>query len=140
MRYTNQIPPFRPGPLPDNMLLDLPVNMRIVSLREPPAPRTCDQLGVCPHPAECTGRSCYRDIVTPSEAGNDWPDIAPSKITEPDERAQPRETPPVIDEPFSEFTFWLLCFMGYAAIFAILGYLWGRHGDKIKAALASLWA
>ena len=123
MRHPNHMPP------------NLPNGLQIVSLREP---RTCDELGVCQHFAQCSGNPCPVRAVTPPEAGNYWPDIAPAKITEPDERAQPRETPPVIGEPFSEFTFWLLCFMGYAATFTVLGYLWGKHGDKVKALLSSL--
>ena len=126
MRHPNQLPP------------NLPNSLQIVSLREPSAPRTCDELGVCQHSMQCTGL-CARHTAAPSEAGNYWPDIAP-KITEPDERAEPRSTPPVIGEPFNEIAFWLACFASYAGIFAVLGYLWGRHGDKAKAMLTSLWS
>lgn len=119
----------------------IPANLPIISLREP---TPCDELGLCQHPVQCTGRTCYRDIVTPepptravtmpAEAGNFY--VNPF---EPDERQSRRADTPAIGTPFDEFTFWALCFAAYAAIFAMLGYLWGRHGDKIKAFIVNAW-
>ena len=127
MRHPGHIPPHS-IPLPREAL-PLP----IVSLREPP---TCDALGVCQHPVQCSGRTCYLEIVTPAPAYSTAL-MRPADRPGPVERIDQRD--PAIGTPFDEFTFWALCFAAYAAIFAVLGYLWGRHGDKIKAFIVNAW-
>lgn len=107
MRHPNQLPP----------------NLPIISLREPPS---CDALGACQHPVEC-GTVCTRH---------------PPARTEADERQGRAHSLPATTSPSASAFIWLglaVTIPWIIMLAMVAGYVWQRFGPVIKAMFASVW-
>ena len=89
--------------------------------------RTCNDLGVCQHPQQCSGKTCYRMSAA----------FQPTQNT----TLMPVGNLPATTVPSASAFMWLglaitvpwVILLGMGA-----GYLWERFGPVIKAAFASL--